>query len=286
MSSTKKAPSAKPAPTSKGPEKKVKAKKVEPGGAPKAKAKPVKAPKAAKPVKVDGGKALSAAEIAALRALPSEYEAAPTGKLLDAVQNARNAEKAFDEYGTKLVKGSDLGADAGRRVAAARKTFERAERAWSRARSNVPSVVAARTEAEELKSALLGALRYFLRADAEVQARCDAVVEGSGDVDLADDLETLSELFVENGAKLRKADVPKGAVTRARELGATLTGGAAKRKVNPEQADAQALRNRAYHAMEAAVDAIHDAGRYVFRDEPKHKKAFRRIERPARRRPI
>ena len=152
----------------------------------------------------------------------------------------------------------------------------------SKARSNVPSVAEARAEGEKLKSAMLRALRYFFRADRTMRTRCSKIVEGTGDADLATDLTELAELFDENSAKLKKAKVPKNAIARAGELAAVLDSGVTTRKVNPEQAAALLLRNRAFHAMDAGIDEILEAGRYVFDDEPKHKKAFRRISRRTR----
>jgi hypothetical protein len=225
---------------------------------------------------------LTQAEILELKALPAKFGEAPGESIQDAEQNARNAQAAFYQYETELLDKTKLTRDVGEKVGEALLLFQRAERAWQKTRSNVPSLVVAREEGKALKSSMLSGLRYFLRDNSAVQGRCDAIVEGSGDVDTGDDLAKLADLYEEFPRELAKADVPKKAIARARELSDVLVGGATDRKVNPVQAEAIALRNRAYAALQVPVDQIFEAGRYLFRDQPKHAKAFRRIEHYAK----
>ena len=225
---------------------------------------------------------LTQPEILALQALPAKF-ADPLGESVqDAEQNARNAQSAFYKYKSQLLGKSKLTPDVGEKVGEALLLFQRAERAWQKTRSNAPSVVVARKEGKVLKSSMLSGLRYFLKENADVQSRCDAIVEGSGDVDMGDDLGKLADLYEEFPRDLAKADVPKNAIARARELSDVLQGAATERKVNPAQAEAISLRNRAYAALQVPVDQIFEAGRYLFRDQPKHYKAFRRIEHYAK----
>ncbi|MBK8217339.1 MAG: hypothetical protein IPK71_26735 [Myxococcales bacterium] len=230
------------------------------------------------------GHVLSASDVSVLEALPSAYDAGPTERLADVLQNARNAHAAFTAYAKPLVAGSKLTASTGKDLAAAMARFEAAERAWNGVRSSAPSVVEARKEGEELKAKMLSALRYFLGDDKAVMSRCDKIVEGTGDVDLADDLVKLVDLCAEHASTLAKAKIPKGAADRAATIADALTGGATKRRGTPEEIAAQRLRNRACNAMSAHVDAIFEAGRYVFQNDPKVLKLFRRVTRPARRR--
>ncbi len=225
---------------------------------------------------------LTQPEILELKALPAKFAAPPGESIQDAEQNARNAQSAFYQYKTELLANSKLTPDVGEKVGEALLLFQRAERAWQKTRSNAPSVVVARKEGKVLKSSMLSGLRYFLKENAAVQSRCDAIVEGSGDVDMGDDLGKLADLYEEFPRDLAKADLPKNAIARARELADVLVGGATDRKVNPVQAEAIALRNRAYAALQVPVDQIFEAGRYLFRDQPKHAKAFRRIDHYAK----
>lgn len=222
---------------------------------------------------------LTAKEIAALNAFPASFADAPNHKLADAVQASKDTEAAFDKHAETLVESTDLKKDAGTRLHDARLLFERAEREWSATRSSTVSIAAARKKGETSKSKMLAALRYFLRDDSAIQQRCDRVMEGSGDVDLADDLGKCADMFEERGADLVKAKIDKAALAEARELAAVLTGGVTKRRVNPEQASAQALRNRAFYRMQSLVDEIRAAGRYRFRDEPKLAAPFHAFER-------
>lgn len=230
------------------------------------------------------GAVLSASDVRVLEALPSAYDVGPNERLADELQNARNAYAAFTAYAKPLVAGSKLTASTGKDLAAAMARYEAAERVWNSVRSSAPSVVEARKEAEALKGAMLTGLRYFLRDDKAVQSRCDKIVEGTGDIDLADDLVKLVDLTSEHAPALTKAKIPKGAAARAAVLADVLTEGATKRRGTPEEIAAYRLRNRAFHAMAALIDAIFEAGRYVFQNEPKALKLFRRVARPVRRR--
>lgn len=227
---------------------------------------------------------LSASDVRVLEALPSSFDAAPTERLADEVQNARNARAAFLDYAKPLVEGSKLTADTAKKLSEAIARYDAADRAWNGVRSSAPSAVEARRDGEVLKGKMLSALRYFLEDDKSVMSRCDKIVEGTGDVDLADDLVKLADLCAEHASALKKADIPRDAAERAAELADALTGSVTKRRGTPQEIAAYRLRNRAYNAMSALVDAVFGAGRYVFQDDPKVAKLFRRVVRPARRR--
>ncbi|HEY8076838.1 MAG TPA: hypothetical protein VIF62_22080, partial [Labilithrix sp.] len=112
-----------------------------------------------------------------------------------------------------------------------------------------------------------------------VQKRVDAIQEGRGIADLVDDLLKLADLVEENASRLRKADLPKDASNRARSLAESIGQSAAARPVERSGgqagADLLALRNRAFWYLREAMDAVRDAGRYVFRNEPKKVALFR-----------
>ncbi len=235
---------------------------------------------------------LSAADAALLASYPAEYDRLPdqsvprilamAREVLAAARHALPALAACTRVCAAEVDG--LEADAARLVAC--------EDAWSRARdlrANSEDIA----EAEGLKADALAALDYWLEGDAAVAARVARIREGTGIADLADDLEKLAALLDEHGTELQKADLIEGARARMQELARNLSSGLAGRRSDNSSRALLSLRNLAFHALVARMDAICAAGRYAFRKEPRRAKLFasvatrKRAQRRARiRKPV
>ncbi|HEU4535417.1 MAG TPA: hypothetical protein VFS00_14915 [Polyangiaceae bacterium] len=220
-----------------------------------------------------------------LLALPEAYAAAPDYSVVTILHETRAIEAILQRYGKDLLSGTKLDRKTPAEIGARREALEAAERAWLAAReSEAPrSVTLLRKEAEGLVRDVAAALRYFLEHDAGVQRRIGAVREGAGDADRIEDLRHCAELIEEHAEALRRADLPKSAARRCRELAQELAAAAAERDAGRGGAlAAQALRNRAYWHLRELMDEIRAAGRYVFRHEPKRLTLFRASSTNAR----
>jgi hypothetical protein len=224
---------------------------------------------------------LTAKEVALLEALPADLDKAPDQRIALAVQEAKDTATAFARCASDLVGATELTARSGQDLLARLDVFERAEAAWQalRAAATTSDVTSVRRDAEALKADFMAAGRYFLRADAGIQTRLDRIQEGTGDVDLADDLRKLAELVTGAASALKKAKLPKGAPARAGALADDLSAAVTSRRVDPGSKDAQSLRNRAYYYLQLAIDDIRAAGRYGYRNSQAKRALFRAIPR-------
>lgn len=227
-----------------------------------------------------GGKkksALTAAQRQELLELDPAYEAPIDHPVATTLQEARELEAALSKLGKELYKKSRLSKDVAASLPARRALLDAAESAWTAVRTLPLSsdLRAQRKDAEALKRDAIAALRYFLAGDEDVERRVDAIVLGTGVADLVSDLNQLGELLEQHRAQLARADLPKNAPKRARELAEALGSGLAERAVDPEGGAVMALRNRAFWWLREAMDEIRDAGRYVYRDERKVLALFR-----------
>ncbi|MDC0680960.1 hypothetical protein [Sorangium atrum] len=234
-----------------------------------------------------GGKkksTLTAAQRQELLDLDPAYEAPIDHPVSDTLQEARELEVALSKLGKEIYKKSRLSKEVGTSISARRDLLAAAESAWTEVRTLPLSsdLRAQRKDAEALKRDAIAALRYFLAADEEVERRVDGIVLGTGVADLVSDLSQLAELLEQHRDALARADLPKRAPERARELAAALSSGAAERAVDPQGNAAMALRNRAFWWLREAMDDIRAAGRYVYRDERKVLALFRTSSARAR----
>lgn len=257
---------------------------------PPAKAAKAKAPAAKKkaPAKKEtasskAGVALSAKEAAALRALDAEHAALPDHPVATILDEARELLVAARSKAADLIGASKLKAGFDHELHAARDMLERAEAVWSVARTKSASsqLKTARKAAESLKSDVMAALRYFLSDDEDVIARVDEIAEGTGDDDTISDLRKLAALANEHAATLKKAKkLPPKLVSelnkRADTLSSLVAEAAGDKHAATEAGDeAIDLRNRAYWTLRTRMEAVRDAGRYVFNGDKRALKHFR-----------
>ncbi|WP_437909172.1 hypothetical protein WME95_15690 [Sorangium sp. So ce327] len=234
-----------------------------------------------------GGKkksTLTAAQRQELLDLDPAYEAPIDHPVSTTLQEARELEVALSKLGKEIYKKSRLSKEVGTSISARRDLLAAAESAWTEVRTLPLSseLRAQRKDAEALKRDAIAALRYFLAADEEVERRVDGILLGTGVADLVSDLSQLAELLEQHRDALARADLPKRAPERARELAAALGSGTAERAVDPGGDAAMALRNRAFWWLREAMDEIRAAGRYVYRDERKLLALFRTSSARAR----
>ena len=212
-----------------------------------------------------------------LRKLDAGYAEPIDYSVADILQESRDLQVAVRKLGAALYTKSNLKRDVGDSLADRHAMLDAAETEWAAHRIVVlpQQLRALRKEAEELKKEAIAALRHFKKGDPDVQSRLNAIVEGSGLADLIDDLVKLEALLREHKAALKNADLPKNTAARALELAEILGGEAAERAIDTEGSDALELRNRAYWWLRLAMNDVRDAGRYVYRKQPKYRAIFR-----------
>jgi hypothetical protein len=216
-----------------------------------------------------------------LFALPDSYARHPDRPVADILQEANELVAIVKKHGKALYAKTRLDKRVAESLKARRSALASAESDWAkhRAKTTPKGLRALREEAEALKHDAIAALRYFVEEDEDVQAELDAIVVGTGLPDLIDDLEKLGSLLADHAAALKKADLPKKAASRARELARTLGEGTAAHATDREGAALLALRNRAFWFAREAMEAIRSAGRYAFRSEPALATLFRSSSR-------
>jgi hypothetical protein len=150
----------------------------------------------------------------------------------------------------------------------------KAERAWQQTRhapKEAGGVGAQRKEAEALRSAVMGALRYLLRKDPKVMAELDRIAEGDGLADLIGDLEDLLALLEQHPGVVDGAiGVPDDAPSRLAELAGLLK----KRSSTVEATALQERRNGLFILVEESVAELRAAARYLFQKDPKRLAPF------------
>ena len=145
------------------------------------------------------------------------------------------------------------------------------------------SLLALEQDSDHLPDVSVSVL-IFAANDATVQKRVDAIQEGTGLADTVDDLTRLAELMSEQATVLKKADLPKNAAARAKELAGLLPMEAASQASDEQASELISLRNRAFWHLRDAMDEIRAAGRYAFRAEPRLVVRFRGTRTPGSRR--
>lgn len=146
------------------------------------------------------------------------------------------------------------------------KELEGAERSWSRLKMTrgSASLVAFRKEAEAWKREAIATARYLLRRQPQAMLELERIVDGEGLADLVQDLDDLASLVAEHSATFAAMPAPLD-VKEARKLATALRKG----RDDSEAIASIEHRNRAFWALEEAVDEIRAALRFVLRADPR-----------------
>ena len=208
---------------------------------------------------------------AAIRALaPEAAQTAPSLPIAVATLEARRLFKEACKVRPQFLKLPDFDAKDLDTIPARIAALDAAQKDWLDARldksSSSRSKTGDRAAAEALRGKLMNAGRYLLRKDPKAQGRLDQIAEGEGLADLIQDLEDLADFNDAHAAKMSKdKKLPKDASAQARAFAASLTDGVDSAGAN----DAQARRNQVYAVLEAAVDEVRSAARFLFHDDAK-----------------
>ena len=224
---------------------------------------------------------LTAATIAFLMGLPESYAARPDQPVRDGEQESKALSLTLTKLGQKLVTHGGLSKGAEKDLIKRRAWLEESERAWISERDFAvkKDIVALRKEGAALKQLTIPALRHFLRADREIQVRLDRIAEGSGDLDLADDLIKAADLTEANLKALKTPDITKATPARMRKVSALISESISERNTDIAATRTMQVRNRAYWHLYDLVTEIQSAGRFVYRGDPAALKLFRVLRR-------
>ena len=126
-----------------------------------------------------------------------------------------------------------------------------------------------------LRNDLLKTYRYAFRGNTTLLGRVAAISEGTGDIDMIQDLNDLAVLGRENtalltaiGFDLAQLDVAATTADTMADLLATANG---DKLANNES---KLIRDKAYTHLKELVDDIREAGKYVFRNNPERYKGY------------
>ena len=224
---------------------------------------------------------LSTADITRLLGLSSEYDPRPTHPVRDSEQEAKELLVTLEKLGKKLITHGGLDKNAVKELATRLRVLSAAERLWTSEREFAvkADIKTTRKVALEAKKLVMAALRHFKRDDRDIQVRLDKIAEGSGDLDLADDLNKLADLLDANLKALKTPEIKSSTAATMRKLASALSDAITERNTDVESSHAITLRNRAYWHLHELITTIQSAGRFVYRDEPAALKHFRTLRR-------
>ncbi len=117
-----------------------------------------------------------------------------------------------------------------------------------------------RKDAEAYRSKVIRTARFLFRKDAANLAELDRIAEGEGLADLIRDHEELATLATKNAALFAQAPQLGDVVSKCTAFAETL-------KSKRDDTDAQSLheaRNRAVAALDAALDEIREAAKFLY----------------------
>lgn len=129
--------------------------------------------------------------------------------------------------------------------------------------------------AYDLRNDLLASMRFAYRKDDALLSRVSAITDGSGHADMIQDLNDIAVLGREFPDPLTAIgfdlSLLETAATGADELADLLA------EANGDKADqneSKEIRDRSYTYLKFLVDEIREAGKYVFRKDPKRAKGY------------
>jgi len=242
---------------------------------------------------------MSEAELDALRdrllMIPHDELRAPDRPLATALQEAHDLLtliRTAEVWDRLLAIGMarDVREELEQAVAAARA----AQSQWTRVSSRRASAAhrACEKRARALRSELLAASRFHLRADQGALATLNARSRGDSLGELALDLSFLAALIVRHTSAFAHDQTfdPAARAAEAEALSRELTLSASHERLDFKQDESLDLRNRAYTHLARLVEPLRAAGRYAFRGDPALSKQFtsaykrrkRRLERTNR----
>ncbi|WP_163322652.1 hypothetical protein [Draconibacterium mangrovi] len=129
--------------------------------------------------------------------------------------------------------------------------------------------------AYEFKYDLLASMRFAYRKNDALLGRVSAIADGSGHADMIQDLNDIAVLGRENPEPLTAISFELPQLDKAATLADTLADLLAE--ANGDKADpneSKIVRDKAYIHMKELVDEIREAGKYVFRKDPKRLKGY------------
>jgi hypothetical protein len=204
----------------------------------------------------------------ALLAKPASYADAPDIPIAVAIQESKKlAALATKERAALLRVGVERRTlDA---LPVLSKRFAELERAWTKERQRTAPSVAKRkdvADAEAIKREMLDAGAWACRKDAGAIDELAKIREGTGIVDLIQDLRDLVEFWRARPKEMKFTRVTDRHLSRGRKLADSLSAGL---DTDGDAPRAQELRNRCYWTLDELAKEVRSGGRYAFTAQPK-----------------
>jgi hypothetical protein len=214
-----------------------------------------------------------------LSALPAERLRSPNIPMATALQEASDLVelcRRSNVHDAMVAVGlpGDFVTDLEGRVDAARQ----AQSVWVSVRDQTKSgtLIELEAQAAELRSELMAAGRYNLRADPEAQATLSSIRGGETVADLVQDLFDLATVYdgrLDAFGADQSFDAP-ARVAEARAVAQELSQSISDERLDPQPAGTREMRDRAFTYLDDLVSQIREAGRYVFRRQPEVARHF------------
>ncbi len=128
-------------------------------------------------------------------------------------------------------------------------------------------------EARRIHRLVIHSLKFIAHNDASLKSKIDAIVEGSGDADLIQDLADLGVLASSNEAALAVIGYDTKLTEECSVMADELANLLAEINGN-DRSDVMEMRNRAYTYLKEAVDEIKRYGKYVFWEDKDRKSIY------------
>lgn len=197
---------------------------------------------------------------------PSAKSTSPSIPVKHALAEALRLQQEATKLRARLLEAPGFDPAHLDRLGPLTEALQTAENAWHTGQGNLHahSLVAARHEAEQLKSKLVATARYLFRKEPAALEVIDGMAHGTSLVDLVADLNGLGAFVAEHQAVFTAAKQPADLAAKAKALAKTLAAGTDK----TESVDLQARRNQVFLLLQEAVDEVRAAARFVLHDEP------------------
>ncbi len=131
------------------------------------------------------------------------------------------------------------------------------------------------TEAFEMKEECISAFQYAFRTNEHLLGRVDAIIDGTGQPDLVQDLNDISVLGEEQNELLEKINFPQTTISKAGEMAHLMAELLAEKGSLSSKNERRVVRDKAYSLLKQTVDEIYACGQYVFRKNSERKKLYK-----------
>lgn len=153
-----------------------------------------------------------------------------------------------------------------------------AQSLWISERFNHKDALIAWDEKEveviEHKEDCLHDFTYAFRFDSHLMGRVEAIVEGSGDADLVQDLNDIAVLGRENPEPLTVINFDMSKLERAAVMADEMADLLATKESSSDISESRVIRDKAFSLLKEVVDEVYACGQYCFWKDSERKRLY------------